>query len=93
MATGPEQITRKRLTALNGSVMEWLINFASSFDPRTVDLALMAEDLGLGSDNLQDGWGTAIKIEATSSGFTLRSAGADKKFNTKDDMVDQRQLK
>jgi len=91
--SGPEKITRQRLAALNGSVVEWLINFASSFDPRIVSLSVMASDIGLQPADLQDGWNTNIIIEATSSGFTLRSAGADKKFNTADDLVDQRQLK
>ena len=80
--------TRSKLAELNRQVVFWMTQYSDGFDPRKVRLKRVREDLALSSDQMLDSWGRPIKYEAADAGYTLRSSGADKEFNTGDDLVE-----
>ncbi len=83
-----DSTTRSKLAELNRQVVFWMTQYSDGFDPRKVTLKRVREDLALSSDQMLDSWGRPIKYEAADAGYTLRSSGADKEFNTADDLVE-----
>lgn len=83
-----DSTTRSKLAELNRQVVFWMTRYSDGFDPRKVTLKRVREDLALSSDQMLDSWGRPIKFEAADAGYTLRSSGADKEFNTEDDLVE-----
>ena len=80
--------TRSKLAELNRQVIFWMSRNEDGFDPRDLTLKRVREDLDLSSDQMLDSWGRPIRYEAADGGYTLRSAGPDKTFNTDDDLVE-----
>ena len=80
--------TRSKLAELNRQVIFWMTQYSDGFNPRKVTLKRVRADLALSSGQMLDSWGRPIKYEAADAGYTLRSSGADKEFNTDDDLVE-----
>ena len=87
-ASGLDSTTRSKLADLNRRVIFWMSRKGDGFDPHSVTLKRVREDLDLSSDQMLDSWGRPIRYEAADRGYTLRSSGPDKTFNTRDDLVE-----
>ncbi len=83
-----DSTTRSTLAELNRQVVFWMTQYSDGFNPRKVTLKRVRADLALSSAQMLDSWGRPIKFEAAGAGYTLRSSGADKEFNTDDDLVE-----
>ncbi len=78
--------TQERLGALAQSVRIWMIQYGSGFDPSQVTLERVQLDLQIPQQNMQDGWDNAFRYQVDEQRFALVSAGADRVFDTADDM-------
>ncbi len=83
-----DSTTRSKLAELNRRVIFWMSRNGEGFDPYSVTLKRVRDDLDLSSDQMLDSWGRPIRYEAADEGYTLRSSGPDKIFNTGDDLVE-----
>lgn len=83
-----DSTTRSKLAELNRQVIFWMTQFSEGFNPGAVTLKRVREDLALSSDQMLDSWGRPIRYEAADAGYTLRSSGPDKQYNTEDDLVE-----
>lgn len=63
-----------------------MIQFGSGFDPSQVTLGRLQQDLAIDSNELLDGWGTALRYLPGDKGYSVVSAGPDRKFDTADDL-------
>lgn len=83
--TKPE-ITQDRMEKLSRSARVWMIRFGSGFDPTQVTLERLAQDLQLPAEEMTDAWDSPLRYRVTETGYQISSAGADGKFDTRDDL-------
>ncbi len=81
---------KARFDSLSGSIHTWKEQFrdgaSQASTPEQVKAALKT-DMGVGDEDWQDPWGSAIELKITETGISLISAGPDKKMGTDDDVV------
>lgn len=85
--------TRRRLEQLNRSIKVWMIQYGSGFNPAQVTLERLQRDLGIGEQDMLDGWGTALRFTPGEESYQVSSAGPDKVFGNKDDLVRETSVK
>ncbi|AKH21264.1 hypothetical protein AAY24_13840 [Sedimenticola thiotaurini] len=85
--------TNRRLGQLNRSIKVWMIQYGSGFNPAQVTLDRLQQDLGIGEQDMLDGWGTALRFEPGEESYQVSSAGPDKVFGSKDDLVRKTSVK
>ncbi|MCB1751210.1 MAG: hypothetical protein KDI74_05745 [Gammaproteobacteria bacterium] len=78
--------TRRRLELMASSVKIWMIQYGAGFDPSQVTLDRMQQDLGISTEEMEDGWGTRLHYSAAAGSFTITSAGPDRTFGSGDDI-------
>lgn len=85
-------VTAQRLESLERAVRAW-IKFYGSGDPGQVSLDRISQDLEMAAEELLDGWGSKIAYQSKQNGYTLVSAGPDRRLGTADDIERHSQLK
>lgn len=85
--------TNRRLEQLNRSIKVWMIQYGSGFNPAQVTLERLQQDLGIGAQEMLDGWGTALRYEPGDRQYRVVSAGPDKAFGSADDLVRETSVK
>ena len=80
------QLTERRLRDLVRVVKVWLIQRGDGFKPALVNMDQLAQDMQMGIESLQDGWGHALRYEPGDDFYLVRSAGPDGRFDTADDL-------
>jgi hypothetical protein len=81
-ASPPEQ----RLAVVARAVKVWMIQFGVGYDPTQVTIERLKRDGVVDEARLEDAWGTEMRYEPGVEGFRVLSAGADRKFGTRDDL-------
>lgn len=84
-------LTQEHAEGLSRQVRVWMVQYGSG-DPMLVTLDRLKQDLEISAKEMVDGWGTPLRYEPAERSYVIRSAGPDKSFETKDDLVKKAEM-